>query len=152
MDTWILVEPHMKVFKGTCAFKLKRTQDGVAHRYRSQFHVCGDQQQYAVNYFETFAPVVQWNTIRLLLILILTNHWTTRVIDYTYVFLQTNINTEIYVEPPALFGSKKGDDNVLKLRKACMGLNRAQERFANILVKVYRSKGGSLLKLILAYL
>ena len=33
MNTWILVdrEPHMKVLKGTWAFKLKRTPDGVAY-------------------------------------------------------------------------------------------------------------------------
>ena len=39
MNTWILVdcEPQMKVLKGTWAFKLKRTPDGVAYRHRSRF-------------------------------------------------------------------------------------------------------------------
>ena len=108
MNTWVLVdrEPHMKVLQGTWAFMLKRTPDGVAYRFRSRFCVHGDQQEYGVNYFETFAPVVQWSTIRLLLILILTNCWTTRVIDHINEFPQANIDTEIYVEPPALFGSK----------------------------------------------
>ena len=76
MNTWILVDRHlmMKVLKGTWAFNLKRTPDDVAYRHRSRFCVRGDQQEYGANYFETFAPVVQWSTIRLLLILILTNH------------------------------------------------------------------------------
>ena len=115
MNTWILVdrEPHMKVLKGTWAFKLKRTPDGVAYRHRSRFCVRGDQQEYGVNYFETFAPVVQWSTIRLLLILILTNRWKTRVIDYTNAFPQANIDTDIFAETPALFGSKSGEDKVL---------------------------------------
>ena len=75
MNTWILVdrEPHMKVLKGTWAFKLKRNPDGVAYRHRSRFCVQEDQQEYGVNYFETFATVVQWSIIWLLLILILTN-------------------------------------------------------------------------------
>ena len=44
METWILVdrEPHMKVLKGTWAFRLKRTLDGVAYRHQSRFCVRGD--------------------------------------------------------------------------------------------------------------
>ena len=51
MQTWILVdrEPQKKVLKETWAFKLKRTPDGVAYRYRSRFGVRGDQQEYGVN-------------------------------------------------------------------------------------------------------
>ena len=61
MNTWILVdrEPHMRVLKGTWTFKLKRTPNGAVYRHRSRFCVRGDQQEYGVNYFETFALVVQ---------------------------------------------------------------------------------------------
>ena len=143
MNTWILVdrEPHMRVLKGTWAFKLKRTPDGVAYRHRSRFCVRGDQQEYGVNYFETFAPVVQWSTIRLLLILILTNNWTTRVIDYTNAFPQANIDTEIYVEPPALFGSRKGEDKVLKLRKSLYGLKQSPRTFYQHLSQGLKNRG-----------
>ncbi len=120
MNTWILVyqESHMKVLKGTWAFKLKCTPDGVAYRHQSYFRVRGDQQEYSANYFETFSPVVQWSTIRLLLILINTNQWQTRVIDYTNAFPQANIDTEIFVETPAFFGSKSGKDKLLKLKNS----------------------------------
>ena len=131
MNTWILVdqEPHMKVLKGTWAFKLKRTPDWVAYRHRSRFCVQGYQQEYGVNYFETFAPVVQWSTIWLLLILILTNDWKTRVIDYTNAFPQANIDTDIFVEPPALLGSKSGDNKILKLKKSLYGLKQSPHTF-----------------------
>ena len=95
--------------------------------------------------------MVQWSTIRLLLILILTHCWTTRVIDYTNVFPQANIDTEIYVEPLALFGSKKGDDKVLKLRKSLYGLQQSPRIFYQHLSQGLQNKGGSLLKLILAF-
>ena len=100
MNTWTLVDrhPRMKVLKGTWAFKLKRAPDGVAYRHRSRFCVRGDQQEYGVNYFETFEPVVQWNTIRLLLILILTNHWSTRVIvDFIILIIYIYTCTHIYI-------------------------------------------------------
>lgn len=143
MDTWILVdrEPNMKVLKGTWAFRLKRTPDGVAYRHRSRFCVRGDQQEYGVNYFETFAPVVQWSTIRLLLILILTNKWTTRVIDYTNAFPQANIDTDIYVEMPALFGNKAGGDKVLKLKKSLYGLKQSPRTFYQHLSQGLQTRG-----------
>ena len=134
MDIWILVDrqAHMKVLKGTWAFKFKRTPDGVAYRYRSRCCVRGDQQEYGVNYFETFAPVIQWSTICLALILILTQSWTTRVIDYTNTFPQANIDTDIYVEIPALFGSRHGTDKILKLKKSLYGLKQSPRPFINI--------------------
>ena len=101
----------------------------------------GDQQEYGVNYFETFAPVVQWSTIRILLILILTNNWTTRVIDYTYVFPQADIDTDIYVEPPALFSSKSGEDKVLKLRKSLYGLKQSSCTFYQHLSQGLQNRG-----------
>ncbi len=145
MNTWILVErtAQMKVLKGTWAFKLKRTPDGVAYRYRSRFCVRGDQQEYGVNYFETFAPVIQWSTIRILLTLILTKGWKTRVIDYTNAFPQANIDTDIYVELPALFGSKMGTDKVLKLKKSLYGLKQSPCTFYQHLSKSLQRRGWS---------
>ena len=60
MKTWDLVdcESTMKVLKGTWTFRLKCTPDGVAYQYRSRFCVRGDQQEYGINYFETFSPVI----------------------------------------------------------------------------------------------
>ena len=103
----------MKVLKGTWFYKLKRTPDGVAYRHCFRFCVQGDQQEYIINYFETFVSVIQWSTIRLLLIVILRNKWKTRVIDYINAFPQANIDTVIYVELPLLFDSKTGNDKLL---------------------------------------
>ena len=61
------------VLKGTWAFKLKRLPD--------RFCALGDMQTEGVDFFETYAPVVQWSTIRLLLSTVLTEGWTTRQVD-----------------------------------------------------------------------
>ena len=65
----------------------------------------------------------------MLLTFILTNEWKTRVIDYTNAFPQANIDMDIYVEPPALFGSKSGTDKVLKLIKSLYGLKQSPRTF-----------------------
>ena len=67
------------VLKGTWAFKLKRLPDRSPSKFKARYCVRGDLQRVGINHFETYAPVVQWSTIRLLLTLILANDWRTRI-------------------------------------------------------------------------
>ena len=72
------VPPGRIILKSIWVFKLKRLPDGTALKYKARFCVRGDLQTEGVDYFETYAPVVQWSTIRLLLTLILSNGWATK--------------------------------------------------------------------------
>ena len=119
----------MNVLKGTWAFKLKRLPDGTAYRYKARFCARGDLQKEGVDFFETYAPVVQWSTIRLLLTTVLTEGWVTRQVDYTNAFVQAELREEVYVEYPRMFGAKSGLDCVLKLRKSLYGLRQAPRTF-----------------------
>jgi hypothetical protein len=47
----------------TWAFKNKRYPDGLIKKFKAQFCVHGDQQVHGVDFFETYAPVVQWTMI-----------------------------------------------------------------------------------------
>mmetsp|Transcript_19449 Transcript_19449/g.18681 ORF Transcript_19449/g.18681 Transcript_19449/m.18681 type:complete len:145 (-) Transcript_19449:20-454(-) len=96
-----------KVLDGTWAFKMKRLSDGSPLKFKARFCSRGDQQTGGVDYFETFAPVVQWSTIRLLLTLTVANNRATRQVDYTNAFAQAKINDEVYVEPPKGFSLRK---------------------------------------------
>ena len=70
-DLWIVVErtSDMNVLPYTWAFKLKRFPDGSAKKFKGRFCACGDKQIQGIDFFETYSPVVQWTTIRLMLIL-----------------------------------------------------------------------------------
>ncbi|KAI2495221.1 hypothetical protein MHU86_19318 [Fragilaria crotonensis] len=135
--TWEAVtRPKDKpILKGTWAFKLKRLPDGTPYRYKARFCARGDMQTEGVDFFETYAPVVQWSTIRLLLSTVLTEGWTTRQVDYTNAFAQAELKEEVYVEYPRLFGPKSGTDKVLHLLKSLRtssgteNILRAQGRF-----------------------
>ena len=74
----------------------------------------GDKQVEGAEYFETYAPVVQWSTIRLVLAMVLANNWVTRQVDYTNAFVQATLNEEVYIEQPKGFGRKDKEDLVLK--------------------------------------
>ena len=63
------------VLPETWDFKLKRLPDGSPLKYKAMYCVRGDKEMAGVNYFENYAPVVQWSTIRLVLTTVLENGW-----------------------------------------------------------------------------
>jgi hypothetical protein len=117
------------ILKGTWAFKLKRLPDGSPLKFKARYCVRGDLQREGVDYFETYAPVVQWSTVRMLLTIILSRNWTTKQVDYTNAFAQAKLKEEVYIEPPKGFGRKDKKDMVLKLIQSLYGLKQAPKTF-----------------------
>ncbi len=70
-DCWDYVKqtPDMNVLPSTWAFKLKRYPDGHVKKFKARFSARGDRQKEGIDYFETWAPVVQWSTVRIVMIL-----------------------------------------------------------------------------------
>ncbi len=71
IEAWQVVdwEDEMNIISSTWAFKCKRYPDGLIKKFKARFCARGDQQLKGINLFETYAPVVQWTTIRLMFIL-----------------------------------------------------------------------------------
>jgi hypothetical protein len=84
-DAWdvVLCEPWMNVLPSTWAFKCKRYPDGTIRKLKSRFCVRGNKQIEGVNFFDTFAPVVNWTTVRLMLILSIVLGLSTCQVNYT---------------------------------------------------------------------
>ena len=80
------VNPKYKGLKGTWVFKLRRLPDRSPLKNKARFCVREDSQTEGVYYFETYALVVQWSTVRTLLNLILVNGWVTKQVVYTNKF------------------------------------------------------------------
>ena len=129
------------ILKGTWAFKLKRLPDGSPLKYKARYCVRGDLQKEGVDYFETYAPVVQWSTVRLLLTMILANDWTTKQVDYTNAFAQADLEEEVYIEPPRGLGFKNKADKVLYLVKSLYGLKQAPKTFFEKLKRGLEQRG-----------
>ena len=61
--------PHgANILQSTWSFKKKRYPDGALKKYEARFCVRGDQKIEGVDVFETYALVVSWITVHLLLI------------------------------------------------------------------------------------
>jgi hypothetical protein len=65
MDAWEVVDRplHSKVLDIIWAFKIKRFPDGLIKGFKGRICARGDQQVEGVDFFETYAPVVQWTTV-----------------------------------------------------------------------------------------
>ena len=73
--TWINVDrksvpTNKPILPRTWTFKLKRLPDGPPLKYKARYCVRGDNQVAGVDYIETYAPVVQWSTIQLVLTMV----------------------------------------------------------------------------------
>ena len=63
MDTWDEVDrvERVNVLPSTWAFKCKRCPGGSVRKFKGRFCCRGDRQ--VEDFFETFAPVINWTTV-----------------------------------------------------------------------------------------
>jgi hypothetical protein len=88
--------------------------------------VRGDQQKGHFDRNTTYAPVVEWSTVRLLLILSVQHNLPTVSIDFKNAFVQSSLPEPIYVRLP--WGYGKGlEDQVLEVHKSLYGDRRAPQ-------------------------
>ena len=131
--TWVLtLRSEMekrggKALPSTWAFRRKRYPDGSVRKLKARLCVRGDRQTYGLDYFETYAPVVQWVTIRLVLLMVLVFQWETVQTDYTNAFAQAFLTEDVYMELPKDFApnTDDGKEYVLHLKKSLYGLKQA---------------------------
>ena len=121
------------VIRSTWAFKCKRFPDGLIKKFKARFCACGDMQLEGIDLFETYAPVVQWTTFRLIFILEVLLGLKSKQGDVTCAFLHANLAPDetVYVDMPLGFNtkSKNGKRQVLKLNKTLYGLRQSPRAF-----------------------
>jgi hypothetical protein len=95
MNVWEVVnrESWMSVIPTTWAFKVKRIPSGLISKLKARLCIRGDREIENVHYWETYAPVVSWTTVRLLLILSAELELATRQVDYTAAFVHADVET-----------------------------------------------------------
>ena len=72
---------------------------------RLGFCVHGDLQVEGVDFFEKYAPVVQWSTVCALLVIYIVLNLETQQIDFSSnFFCQADIDEDVYVQMPKDFG------------------------------------------------
>ena len=111
-----------KVIGSRWVFKTKRDHMGKIVRYKARLVVKGFNQVYGRDYFETFAPVVKLESLRVILALCALLDWEADNMDVTQAFINAAVDEEIFVEPPDGF---KRPGWVLRLLMALYGIKQA---------------------------
>ena len=116
-DCWDYVPrtPDMNVLPSTWAFKIKRYPDGCVKKFKARFCAQGDRQKEGIDYFETWAPVVQWPIVKIVMILAIKLKLISVQCDITAAFIHGRVTETIYVHQPRGFNRGKGDE-VLRLK------------------------------------
>ena len=140
MGTWTLVprseaaKAGKKVIKSTWAFRQKCDPAGNPTKKKGRFCVRGDLQS-KFEEFESYSPVVQWSTVRLMLILSIVHGLETRQVDYVNAFAQADLDRDVFIEIPDGYEHTNDVDCVLKLNKSLYGMTDAPLMFFELLKK-----------------
>ncbi len=117
------------------------TNEITKHKARLNLH--GGKQVFGMNYFETYAPVVTWFAIRLMIIMGIIFNWALCQVDFVMAYPQALIETDIYMELPQGIQTKNGNsrDHVLKLLRNIYGQKQAGRVWNSFLVEKLTSLG-----------
>jgi hypothetical protein len=130
---WTLVKQKdvpkkAQVVPSVWAMRCKRdlTRNEVI-KLKARLNLHGGKQMYRVNYFKTYAPVVTWFAIRLMIVLGIIFCWALWLVDVVMVYPQAPIEMDIYMELPQGIKTATGNskDHVLKLLKNIYGQKQA---------------------------
>ena len=117
-----------KAITSRWVYKTKTLANGDLN-YKARLVVRGFEQQYGVDYTETFAPVAKLSTIRALLTMAASLSWAVHQMDVVTAFLNPTLSEDVYMELPQghdwLPYLPENSGRYIKLYKALYGLKQA---------------------------
>lgn len=138
--TWILVpRPPGKTIKCRWIFKTKISADGVVEKRKARLVAKGFTQTFGTDYHETFAPVVRYASIRIMIAIAAQRKMKLFQMDVKTAFLNGDIEECIHMEQPEGYNDNSG--RVCKLQKSLYGLKQAGRNWNKKLDEVLTSFG-----------
>jgi hypothetical protein len=101
-NTWDLVEPphHQKVLPGKWVFKYQRGISGKILRYKARWVAKGYEQQFGIDYDQTFASVVKPMSYKALFAITASLDLEIEQMDVKTAFFYGLVEEDIYVQQP----------------------------------------------------
>lgn len=114
-----------------------------ANDYEEKFKVRlvakGFTQEHGVNYMDKYAPVMRFDTLRLVMSIAGMKNWGMKQMDAKNAFLNGDLDYPVYLQPPD--GVEKSSDIVWKLNKSLYGLKQSPRIWYLTLAKVLTDNG-----------
>ena len=135
---------NSKTIMAIWSFKRKRFPDGRLNKHKARLCAHGGQQQWGVNYWETYAPVVNWISVRFLLIISELAGLETQSIDFVLAFPQAKLDVPVFMEiPPGVdVGPEVNKQTyVIELKSSLYGLKQASANWYDYLKTGLEQRG-----------
>jgi hypothetical protein len=119
-----------KMIMAIWSFKHKRCPDGTLNKHKARLCAHDGQQTWGQDYWDTYAPIVTWASVRLLLIVAKVHGLQSKCINFVLSFPQGDLDVPVYMELPAGVNPVNiSDENqcryVIKVNKSLYGLGQA---------------------------
>ena len=126
-----------KIFNLLILLKRKRDKHQEITKYKARLVMDGSRAQIGVDVFDTYAPVIDYSTVRLLISLAFGNNWEMFHWDISVAFTNAKAEEETYVRfpksfPDNLFPGYKGG-TIARLKRNLYGSKSAPKLWYNCL-------------------
>ncbi|KAL3700258.1 hypothetical protein R1sor_018280 [Riccia sorocarpa] len=122
-------------------YKVKNAGEAGKPVYKARLVARGFQQTEGLDYLETFAPVVRWDTIRIVIALAASRQWALYHLDVKTAFLNGELEQPVYMQQPDGYIVKGKEHLVCKLQRALYGLRQAPRAWYTKVDAFLRSTG-----------
>ncbi len=99
----------------------------MLNKHKARLCAHGGMQTWGQNYWETYTPVVNWASVRIILAIAKIYGLSLKSIDFVLTFPQADLKIPVYMELPIGFNPPNGENQkfyVLKLNKSLYGLKQ----------------------------
>lgn len=93
-------------------------------RFKSRLAAKGCAQQYGIDFYETFSPVVRYSSVTLIISLAVEHNLFLHQMDVSTAYLNSELSEEVYMKQPDGFANKH-HGKVLRLKKSLYGLKQS---------------------------
>ena len=122
-----------KTIRSVWSFKRNRFSDGSPNKHKAKICAHGGMQGWVENYWETYSPVVNMLSVRLLLPIAHIHVLNSKSIDFVLASPQADIDIDIWMELPEVMIPVGDESNcclyILKLNKILYGLKQASHNW-----------------------
>ena len=94
------IPAHKRSIPMVWAMKRKRNPVGDIIKWKARLCAGGHRSTEFVDYWDTYSPVVSWQTIHLIFVIALLNNWHIHSIGFVMAYPQADIKTDNYIQPP----------------------------------------------------
>lgn len=109
-------------------FKTKCVSTGNIRRYKARLIAKGFTKKEGIEYKETFSPISKKDSFRIIMALVAYYDLELHLIDVKTVFLNENLEEEVYIDQPKGFSIKRNEHMVCKLKKSIHRLKQASQQ------------------------